>query len=229
MNVIIVGGGKIGAYLGALLLSGGHRVKVIEARREEAFRLQNDLPDHAVVLGSGTDPDVLEIAGIHKADVVAAVTGRDENNLVATSLARCEFHVPRTIARVNNPKNAWMFTPDMGVDVALNQADLMGHLIAEEMSLGDMVTLLKLRKGQFSLVEEKVDTLAIAAGKPVRELNLPVRCVLVTIIRKGELNMPRGDFVLQPDDEVLAVVHAENATELAGLLGKPNNRGRHPV
>jgi len=221
MNVIIVGGGKIGSYLGALLLSGGHRVKVIEARREEASRLQHDLPDHTVVLGSGTDPDVLETAGIHNADVVAAVTGKDENNLVATSLARYEFHVPRTIARINNPKNAWMFTPDMGVDAALNQADLMGHLIAEEISLGDMVTLLKLRKGQFSLVEENVNPLAIAAGKAVHELNLPVRCVLVAVIREGELNMPLGDFVFQPDDEVLAVVHADHVTELASLLGKP--------
>lgn len=109
----------------------------------------------------------------------------------------------------------------MGVDVALNQADLMGHLIAEEMSLDDMVTLLKLRKGQFSLVEKMVDPLAVAAGKAVRELNLPIQCVLVTIIRKGELTMPHGDFVLQPDGEVLAVVHAENVTELAGLLGEP--------
>jgi trk system potassium uptake protein TrkA len=100
-------------------------------------------------------------------------------------------------------------------------ADLMGHLIAEEMSLGDMVTLIKLRKGQFSLVEEKVDPLAVAAGKAVRELNLPVRCVLVAVIRKGELNMPNGNFVLQPDDEVLAVVHADHATELACLLGEP--------
>ena len=220
MNVIIVGGGKVGSYLGALLLSGGHRVKVIEVRREEASRLQHDLPDHAVVLGSGTDPDVLETAGIHNADVVAAVTGKDENNLVATSLARYEFHVPRTIARINNPKNAWMFTPDMGVDAALNQADLMGHLIAEEISLGDMVTLLKLRKGQFSLVEENVNPLAIAVGKAVHELNLPVRCVLVAVIREGELNMPCGDFVFQPGDEVLAVVHADHVTELASLLGK---------
>jgi trk system potassium uptake protein len=220
MNVIIIGGGKVGAYLSALLLSEGHRVKVIEARREETARLQNDLPKDVIVLGSGTDPDVLEAAGIHNADVVAAVTGEDESNLVATSLAHYEFHVPRTIARINNPQNAWMFTSDMGVDVALNQADLMGHLIAEEMSLGDMMTLLKLRKGQFSLVEEKVDPLAVAAGKTVRELNLPARCVLVAVIRKGELNMPLSDFVLQPEDEVLAVVHADHATELASLLSK---------
>jgi len=194
--------------LTGLLLSGGHRVKVIEASRKEISRLQHDLPIDVLVPGSGTDPDVLEFAGVHNADVVAAVTGEDENNLVAISLARYEFHVPRTIARINDPKNAWMFTPDMGVDVALNQADLMGHMIAEEMSLGDMVTLIKLRKGQFSLVEEKVDSRAVASGKAVRQLNLPVRCVLVAVIRKGELNMPHDDFVLQPDDEVLAVVHA---------------------
>jgi trk system potassium uptake protein len=220
MNVIIIGGGKVGAYLSALLLSGGHRIKVVEARCEQTARLQNDLPKDVIVLGSGTDPDVLEAAGIHNADVVAAVTGEDESNLVATSLARYEFHVPRTIARVNNPKNAWMFTSDMGVDVALNQADLMGHLIAEEMSLGDMITLLKLRKGQFSLVEEKVAPLSVAAGKAVRDLSLPARCVLVAVIRKGELKMPLGDFVLQPDDELLAVVHADHVTELANLLGK---------
>jgi trk system potassium uptake protein len=220
MNVIIIGGGKVGAYLSVLLLSEGHRIKVIEALREETARLQNDLPKDVIVLGSGTDPDILEAAGVYNADVVAAVTGEDENNLVATSLARYEFHVPRTIARINNPKNAWMFTSDMGVDVALNQADLMGHLIAEEMSLGDMMTLLKLRKGQFSLVEEKVDPGAVAAGKTVRDLSLPVRCVLVAVIRRGELNMPLSDFVLQPDDEVLAVVHADHVAELARLLGK---------
>jgi trk system potassium uptake protein len=220
MNVIIVGGGKVGAYLAALLLSGGHRVKVIEARQKDISRLQHDLPGDVVILGSGTDPDVLESAGIHNADVVAAVTGEDENNLVAISLARYEFHVPRTIARVNNPKNAWMFTPDMGVDIALNQADLMGHMIADEMSLGDIATLIKLRKGQYSLVEETVDSQAVASGKAVRELNLPNRCVLVMVIRNGELNMPHGDFVLQPEDKILAVVHADHMTELARSLSE---------
>jgi trk system potassium uptake protein TrkA len=101
-----------------------------------------------------------------------------------------------------------MFTAEMGVDVALNQADLIGHLIAEEMSLGDMFTLLKLRKGQYSLVEEKVDPEAIAAGKAIRDLRLPERCVFAALIRKGELIIPRGDTVLLPADEILAVVHA---------------------
>jgi trk system potassium uptake protein TrkA len=122
---------------------------------------------------------------------------------------------------VNIPKNAWLFTPEMGVDVALNQADLMAHLIAEEMSLGDMMTLLKLHKGQYSLVENRVDPRAGAAGKPVRELDLPHECVLTAIIREGELIIPRGETILQPDDEVLALVHISQLDWLASLLRGP--------
>lgn len=222
MNVIVVGGGKVGSYLSSFLLGQGYRVEVVEVRREEIPGLQATLRHlgGAVRLGSGTDPNVLEAAGIRQASVVAAVTGDDETNLVATSLARFEFGVPRTIARVNNPKNAWMFNVEMGVDVAVDQADVMAHLIAEEMSLGDMMTLLKLRRGQYSLVEEKVEETALAAGKTVMELKLPQDCVLAAIIRKGELVPPHGNTVLQPNDEVLAVVHASQVAELAALLGR---------
>jgi trk system potassium uptake protein TrkA len=132
MKVIIVGGGKVGTSLALLLLKKGYNVKVIEAVREKISRLQQDLPADAVALGNGTDPVVLEAAGILGVNVVAATTGQDETNLVVTNLARFAFNVPRVVARVNNPKNAWMFTPMMGVDVAVNQADLMASLIAKE-------------------------------------------------------------------------------------------------
>jgi trk system potassium uptake protein TrkA len=112
-----------------------------------------------------------------------------------------------------------MFTPEMGVDVALNQADLMAHLIAEEMSLGDMMTLLKLRKGQYSLVEERIDAAALAVGKSIGDLNLPIECALAAIIRKGRLLIPKLELTLQPGDEVLAVVHSDHAEQLAALLG----------
>ena len=220
MNVLIVGGGKVGTHLAKLLLAGGHEVKIIEVAPVEAERLRVDLPAHSLAIGSGTDPAVLQAAGVRKADVLAAVTGLDEANLVACSLARFEFAVPRTIARVNHPKNAWMYTAEMGVDVALNQADLMAHLIAEEMSVGDMVTLLKLRKGQYSLVEEKVAPNAAAAGKRVRDLQLPAECVLAAVIRRGRLIIPRGDTVLQPADEVLAVLHGSQLNQLAAMLGR---------
>jgi trk system potassium uptake protein TrkA len=132
MKVIIVGGGKVGTSLALLLLEKGYDVKVIEAAREKIFRLQQDLPADVVALGNGTDPVVLEAAGILGVDVVAATTGQDETNLVVANLAHFVFNVPRVVARVNNPKNAWMFTPVMGVDVAVNQADLMARLIARE-------------------------------------------------------------------------------------------------
>jgi trk system potassium uptake protein TrkA len=221
MYTIIVGGGQVGSYLGSMLLAAGHRVKIIEARKEILAHLEKEFAADVIVDGSGSDPKLLEAQGVRSANVVAAVTGADEVNLVVSGLARFEFQVPRTIARVNNPKNAWLFTAQMGVDVALNQADLLAHLIAEEMSLGDMITLLKLRKGKFSLIEEKVDPASLAAGKALKDLDLPKQCVVAGIIRKGELIIPRGDTVLQPVDEILAVVHAEHMLELAAILGRP--------
>jgi len=223
MYTIIVGGGQVGRYLASILLAEGHQIKIIEYRSDRISVLEQSFAADQIIFGSGSDPNVLEGAGVHHADVIVAATGSDETNLVVCSLARLEFKVPRIIARVNNPKNAWLYTPEMGVDVALNQADLLARLIAEEMSLGDMMTLLKLRKGQYSLVEERVDPDAVANGKAVRDLNLPQRCVLAAIIRKGELIIPRGDTLLQTADEVLAVVHSAELPKLAALLG-PTNR-----
>ncbi|WP_321506687.1 NAD-binding protein [uncultured Methanoregula sp.] len=218
MRILIVGGGKVGTYLAGLLLADGHTVKVVEGGKEEYRLMAAELPADVVLFGSVTDPEVLETAGIREADVVAAVTRTDETNLVITSLARFEFNVQRTIARVNIPKNAWLFTPEMGVDVPLNQADLMAHLIAEEMSMGDVMTLLKLRRGQYSLVENKVSSRAIAAGKAIKDLNLPSECVLPAIIRNGNLIIPRGDTVLLPEDEVFALVHVSQLDALASIL-----------
>jgi trk system potassium uptake protein len=224
MYTIIVGGGQVGSYLASLLLAGDQQVMIIDNRKDRVESLMQVIPPEMVLLGSGTDPSVLEAAGVQRANVVAAVTGTDETNLVVCSLARLEFKVPRIISRVNNPKNAWLYTPEMGVDVALNQAELLGHLIIEEMSLGDMMTLLKLRKGLYSLVEEKVDPFSIANGKSVKEIEIPPRCVLAAIIRKGELIVPRGDTVFQAADEVLAVVHSSEMPQLAAILG-PAKRG----
>ncbi len=219
MFVIIVGGGKTGSSVAELLLKEKHRVIVLEHRPDIIERLREELPRESVFEGDASLPSVLEAAGVAEANVVAAVTGEDEANLVVCTLARFEYGVPRIIARVNNPKNAWLFSPEMGVDVALNEADMMAHLVAEEMSLGDMMTLLKFRKGQYALVEEKVHPLALAAGKAIRDLDLPPQCVLAAIIRKGELIIPKGDVLLQPSDEVIALVHSSEAEALASLLG----------
>jgi trk system potassium uptake protein TrkA len=220
MFVLIVGGGKTGSQLAANLIKEGHTLRVIEDRANVLEQLRLELPEQVVFAGDGSSPDVLEAAEIGHAQVLAAVTGDDEANLVITTLARFEFHVPRVIARVNNPKNAWLFTPEMGVDVALNQADILARLIAEEMSLGDMMTLLKLRKGEYSVVEEKVHPASLAVGRMLGELHMPDECTIAAIIRKGRLVIPHGDTVLQPADEVLAVVHASQVGALAETLGR---------
>jgi trk system potassium uptake protein TrkA len=220
MNVIIVGGGKVGSHLAGILLQGGHAVRVVDDRPAVIQRLQQELPEESIVFGEMGSPATLERAGAARTDVLAAVTVKDEDNLVITTLAKFEFRVPRVISRVNNPKNGWLFTPEMGVDVAISQADMMARLIAEEMSLGDMMTLIKLRKGAFSLVEEKVHPESEANGKAVRNLDLPTECVLVAVIRKGDLILPNGSTVLRDSDEVLAVVHQSKLDDLHAKLRK---------
>jgi trk system potassium uptake protein TrkA len=220
MNVIIVGGGKVGSHLAEILLQNGHTVRVVDDRPEIIERLHKELPEGSVVFGEMSSPATLEAAGIGQAGVLAAVTDKDDANLVITTLAKFEFRVPRVISRVNNPKNGWLFTPEMGVDVAISQADMMARLIAEEMTLGDMMTLMKLRKGAFSLVEEKVHPESEANGKSVRDLHLPEECVLVVVIRKGDLILPHGHTVLMESDEVLAVAHQSTLDILASKLGK---------
>ena len=219
MFVILVGGGKVGVHIGASLLEGGHQVKVIENRPERAALIRKELPERSIITGNGTNPGLLEKAGILKADVIAAVTGKDETNLVVTNLARHEFNVPRTVARVNNPKNAWMFTEQMGVDVSLNQAELMAHLIIEEMSLGNMLTLLKLQRGTYSLVEEAIEPHAVADGKLIQSLRLPEQCILTAIMRDGVLIIPRGNVQLAAGDIVIALVHEQQILMLKSLLG----------
>jgi trk system potassium uptake protein TrkA len=220
-SVIVIGGGKVGSRLTSVLIEGGHQVTVVEVRDAQAAQLGDSLGGGRVIVGSGTDASILERAGIRGCQVVAAVTGTDETNLVVASLARFEFGVPRVIARIDDPANAWMFDSDMGVDVALNQADLLAHLVAEEMSMGEMTTLLKLRKGQYALVEEKVAPESPVAGMRIEDVRWPVRCQLVGLIREGELMGPDQGLVLQPADELLAVAHSESVPVLAALLGPP--------
>lgn len=221
MYVIVVGGGNTGSQLAKLLLEEGHITRVIDERPNVLEKLAAEVPQECIINGDGSSPVVLENAGIHKAQVLAAVTGSDETNLVVTSLGKFEFNVPRVIARVNNSKNAWLFTSDMGVDVSLNQAEILAKLTAEEMSLGDMMTMLKIRRGKFSLVEEKIFPNALAVGKAIKDLELPENCVISGIIRNGEIVMPRGVTVLEEADEVLALVDDSAREQLAKLLGRP--------
>jgi trk system potassium uptake protein TrkA len=221
MFVIIAGGGRTGAQLARILVTQSHKVHLIEHRKEVLARIHRELPTEVVYEGNPIEPWVLEQAGIREADVLAACTQSDEVNLTLCYFARCRYQVPRTIARINNPHNAWLFDEKFHVDVAVNQAEIMAAIIEEEMSLGDMLTLLKLRRGHYSLVEEKILPGAKVIGIPIKDLKLPEHCVIAAIIRNGEVIVPRGVTAIEPGDEILAVIDHEGAKQLAELLSPP--------
>ena len=222
MFVFIAGGGRTGAQLAAQLLDQNHQVRLIEHRRELLGLLHHEIPTEVIYEGIATDPDVLKQAGLSKANVLVACTNDDATNLVLCYLARTMFKTRRTIARINNPRNAWLFDQNFHVDETINQADVMAHLIQEEMSLGDMMTLLKLRRGRYALVEEKVPPGAKAIGRQLKELGLPDQCVIAAIIRHGQITLPRGGTTLEEGDEVLAVTDSDGALEVAKLLEPPS-------
>jgi trk system potassium uptake protein TrkA len=221
MHVLIAGGGRTGARLATLLIAQGYQVKMIENRGPLLARLHQELATEVIVEGNPIDPDVLEQAGVRKAHVVAAVTSDDSLNLCLCFLAKEMFDVPRRIARVNNPNNAWLFGSRFHVDVALNSADVLAHLIQEEMSLGDMMTLFQIRRGRYSVVEEKVPDGAKGIGLALKDMGLEQHCVIAAIIRNGKMTLPRGDSTFQAGDEIVAVASPEGAHKLAELLAHP--------
>jgi trk system potassium uptake protein len=225
LRVLIVGGGRVGGALARLLVDGGHAVTVLEPSRARGQELGAVVPGADVVTADGTDPTVLEGAGIRTMDVLAAVTGDDARNLVVTALGRFEFDVPRTIARIVDPTHAWLFDAATGVDVAVDQADLLTRLIVEEMSMGEVATLVKLRRGDLSLVEERVPPGAPAEGRAIGALGLPAACVVIAVLRGEEVLPSRGDLVLEAGDELLAVVHSEAASILARAVASPGGHG----
>ena len=223
MFVVIAGGGRTGAQLAHYLINEDHKVHVVESRKDVLSRIHKELPTEIIFEGNPLDPTVLEQAGIREAQVFAATLTADEANLSMCYFVREIFHTPRTIARVNNPRNAWLFDEKFHVDVAVNQAEILSRLIQEEMSLGDMMTLLHLRKGKYSVVEEKIPPNAKAVGVAIMDMKLPENCVIAAIIRQGEVVVPRGITTLEVDDEVIAVTDKEGAQQLSVLFSPPSH------
>ncbi|HEY43998.1 MAG TPA: NAD-binding protein [Anaerolineae bacterium] len=230
MFVMIVGGGRAGSHLATLLLELGHKVRLIEDRPQVVEQLHRELPTEVIHVGNPLDTRVLELAGIDQAQVLVAATDDDGINLSVAFLGKFEFEVPRVIGRVNNPRYAWLFRPEIGVDVSLDQTDILARLIEEQMSLGDMMPLIKLRRGKYSLVEQKVPPGAAVLGTMLKDLDLPDHCVIAAIIRNGQVVVPRGVTTFEVMDEVLAVVDREAADHLAALFepGEPSNEEPTP-
>jgi trk system potassium uptake protein TrkA len=216
IHVVISGGGKVGSFLTRQLLSKGHTVVVIE--KDEATCEKLAMTTSALVInGDACDYRYQEEARVDKADVFAAVTGDDDDNLVACQLAKTSFNSTRTVARVNNPKNERIFNL-MGID-AISSTTVIGHLIEEETTVGDIITLHVMRKGEFAIVEVEIPERGVkCCGRPIKELGLPEACVLVSVIRGDEVTIPRGDDVLKPGDSVIAVTSVDHEETLKKIL-----------
>ncbi len=218
MNVIIVGGGKTGAYLASVLIKNGCAVKVLESRKNVFEKVRMELPAEVLVHGNGSDPTVLEKAGISAADVMVADTGKDEINLVVSTISKFEFGVPKVIARVNNPKNAWMFGPGTGVDTAIHQTSLISHRILEDLDMKTMLTLLKVGRGNDSIVQVYVHKNSSSVGKAIRNLDIPDHALVIALIRGDESIIARGDTVIEAEDNVLALVSEEEEAAFNSLF-----------
>ncbi|MFN8458265.1 MAG: TrkA family potassium uptake protein [Anaerolineae bacterium] len=221
MFVVIGGGGRTGTQLATLLVGQNHEVHLVENRRHILARLHRELPTEVIYEGYPTDPLMLEQAGVRRSQMVAACMDDDASNLAMCFMARNRFGVPRTIARINNPRNAWLFDQKFHVDAAVNQAEIMAGLIEEEMAPGSMMTLLKLQRGNYSLVEEIIAPGAKAVGAALKDLPIPENCVIAAVIRNEQIVTPRGLLVFEVGDEVLAVADPQSAIELAKLLTPP--------
>ena len=220
MVAVIVGGGRGGSYLAQDLLSQGYQVKVVDHRPDVVAKLRQEI-DGEVICGDGCSPQTLEQIGAAKADLVAAVLHADEDNLVVCRLAKHHFHVRRVIARVNNPRNQWLYTKAWGVDVAISQVHLTSKVIEEEIGMGELVTLLKLNRGEAALVEMHLRETSPCRGKAIRELNLPTDTVIASVIRNGKLLVPRGDTRLETGDEILAISTVAAEKPLRDILVGP--------
>jgi trk system potassium uptake protein TrkA len=218
MLILIVGGGRTGTELATLLMAQGHSVRLIEWRREILSRLHHELPTEVIIHGKPIDPIALEQAGIETADVLAAVTTSDQENLTLCYFAKQVYKVRRTIARVNNPRDAWLFDEVFHVDVAVNQAELISRLIEEEMAMGSMMTLMKLKKGDYSLIDEHITDGAKAIGIQIKDLGLPEHVVIAAIIRKDEIVVPRGITSFEAGDEVLLFSDSDGAKRIKELF-----------
>lgn len=214
MDIIIVGGGKTGTYLASLLAEDGYRIRIIESRKDHVARLRAQFGERDVILGNGADPIMLERAGILHADVVVAATGSDEVNLVVSTLAKMEYSVGRVVARVNNPVNAWMFNEGMGVDVGINQAELLARSVQEGLDLRDVFTILRLGKDGHAVVRVEVHPGSRVVGEALRDVELPGSTILVAVDRDGDIIVPKGDTRFVAGDKIIAFTDAEGRSRL---------------
>ena len=217
MRVAIAGAGAVGRSIALELVDSQHQVMLIE---KELSHIEPESVEAAEwVHADACELASLEEAGLEDCDVVIAATGDDKVNLVVSLLAKTEFAVRRVVARVNDPRNEWLFDDSWGVDVAVSTPRLLAALVEEAVAVGDLVRLMTLRQGQANLVEVTLPAHTPLAGAPVRSLKLPVDSALVTILRGGRVIIPEGDDSLEAGDELLFVATSAVEEEIRAALG----------
>jgi len=217
MRVAIAGAGNVGRSIAGELLGNGHEVLLIE-REPRSLKVET-VPGAEWLLADACELDTLVEARIQTCDVVVAATGDDKVNLVVSLLAKTEFGVDRVVARVNHPKNEWLFNESWGVDVSVSSPRLLAAVVEEAVSVGDLVRLLTLRQGQANLVELTLAPDAPLVGKLISTVPWPTDAALVAILREGRVIVPSPDIALEAGDELLLVATAEVESELDRLLG----------
>ena len=216
MRVAIAGAGAVGTFIAADLKSNGHEVILFEQDRDLVARLKKTL-DVTWIAADACEVTNLQKGGIENVDVMVAATGDDEDNLVISLLAKQEFAVPRVVARVNNPKNHWMFNDSWGVDVAVSTPHLLTALVEEAVSVGSLVRLLNLEGGA-RIVEVTLAANSPAVGKTIADLSIPRDATIAAVVRDRHVIVPRGDTQLIAGDEVIALITGEAEEELKSVL-----------
>ncbi len=219
MRILVVGAGKVGYYLAKRLYRGKHTVSIVEKDKQTCEDIAKEL-EILVINGDGCDPAILEEGGVKHADVVAAVTGDDEDNIIVCQLAKELFNTRRTVGRVNNPDNERVFA-ELGIDVPVDATMIIGKIIEEEVSFSDFVNLMSFKRGKYAIVRVDLPVESPVLNKKIKDIELPKDTALVSIVRGEEVILPKGNTVLEAGDDIIAMALVGNEAQLiSALVGK---------
>jgi trk system potassium uptake protein TrkA len=216
MYILIVGAGKVGYFLARRLCLNKHTISIVDKDKQLCEEVAKEL-EALVINGDGCDPNILKEAGIARADVVAAVTGDDEDNLIICQLAKELFKVKRAVGRVNNPDNEHTFS-ELGVDVPVDSTKIISKIIEEEVSFSDFVNLMSFKRGKLAIVRLDLPGDSPVINRQVQDIQLPADSVLVSIVRGEEVIIPKGNTLLKPGDDIIALTVVGNEPQLLSLL-----------
>lgn len=219
MYVVIIGGGNVGYYLAKTLRDNSHEVVLMEKDRALHKVIAEEFGE-MVMQGDGCEVRLLEEAGVGRADVVVACTGDDEDNLVICQMSKLKFSVPRTIARVNNPRNEPLFT-QMGIDGTVSSTKIIYNMIEQEIETGDVIPLAPLKRGQLEVVEVEIGERSVVLGRSVTELELPGDALVICVIRDDHGMLPTAETRFEVNDSVLTIVKASDEPILRETFAGP--------